>query len=119
MAALCTLLHGLHDWPWCCQFDNVHKSGSVHRRAALVVGLLLSDGAVLLEANRVVLVVVGASDSNGLSLNLGRIAFNGARMGRDLAGVLVVDDTQFEGMPCADESGVGGDGGSACVIWLA
>ncbi len=92
MAALCTLLHGLHDWPWCCQFDNVHKSCSVHRRAALVVCLLFCYGAVLLEANGVVLVVVGASDSNGLSLNLGSIAFNGARIGCNLAGVLVVDD---------------------------
>ncbi len=32
---------------------------------------------------------------------------------------LVVDDTQFEGVPCADASGVGGNGGSACVHLLA
>ncbi len=50
-----------------------------------------------------VLVVVGASNRNGLSLNLGvelnelaLVAFNGARKGSYLGGVLVVDDAQFE-----------------------
>jgi hypothetical protein len=80
----------------------------------------------LLEADGVVLVVVGARDHNGLGLNLGVepnelacVAFNGARMDRDLRVELVVDDAQFEGAPCADASGVGGDGGSASVPWLA
>jgi hypothetical protein len=33
--------------------------------------------------------------------------------------VLVVDDAQFEGVPCANASGVGSYGGSACVHLLA
>jgi hypothetical protein len=53
------------------QFDDVHKSGAVNRRAALVVGLLFCDGAVLLEAYGLVLVVVGAINRNSLSLDLG------------------------------------------------
>jgi hypothetical protein len=47
----------------------------------------------------VVLVVVGASDCHGLSLDLGvepnelaRVVFNGTRMGRDVGCVLVVDE---------------------------
>ncbi len=45
------------------------------------------------------------------AVKLARVAFHGARMGRDLGGVLVDDDAQFRGVPCADASGVGGDGG--------
>ncbi len=81
------------------------------------------DGGCHLEADKVVLVVVGASNCYILSLHLGvepnelaRVALNGARVGGgDLGGVLVVDDAQFESVPCADASGVSGDGGGACV----
>ncbi len=52
-------------------------------------------GCSLLKANGVVLVVVGARDSNGLSLNLGvepnelvRVVFNSARMGSHLTAYL-------------------------------
>jgi hypothetical protein len=89
--------------------------------ACLSIAQLLVKGGSLLEADRVVLVIVGSSDSDGLCFNLGmeqndlaRVAFNGARMGRELGCILVVDDVQFEGVPCADASGVGGDGVS---VW--
>ncbi len=39
-------------------------------RAAFGVGLLIGDGAVQIEADSVVIVVVGASNCDGLSPNL-------------------------------------------------
>ncbi len=76
---------------------------------------LLVEGGSLLESDGVVLVVVGASDRNGLSLNLGvelnelaRVAFNGARMGCYLGSVLVVDDVHFERVGLVRADVVGG-----------
>ncbi len=58
-----------------------------------------------------VLVVVGTSDRDGLCLDpsveqdeLERVAFDSARVSGDLGCVLVVDDAQFEDVPCADAS---------------
>jgi hypothetical protein len=38
---------------------------------------------------------------------------------RAWAAIWAADDAQLEGVPCADASGVGGDGGGACVHLLA
>jgi hypothetical protein len=90
------------------------------------IAQLLVEGGRLLEAESMVLVVVGASDRDGLSITLiveqnelARVACNCARISLYLGNVLVVEDRQFEGVPCADASGVGSDGGGACVHLLA
>jgi hypothetical protein len=79
------------------KLNDVHRdrSSTVDWRAALVVGLLLSDGTVLIEADNVVIGIVGAGDRDGLYVNLGvepnelaRAAFNGARMGCNLGAYL-------------------------------
>jgi hypothetical protein len=77
----------------------------------------LGAGISIAQLLGVVLVRVGASDRNGLSLNLGvepsllaRVAFNGARMGGDLGGVLVVDDAHFERIGVVRANAVGGSG---------
>ncbi len=58
----------------------------------------LSDGAVLVEADNEVLLVVGAGDRIGLGIDPGvepeeiaRVALHGTRMGGDAGGVLVAD----------------------------
>ncbi len=75
-----------------------------------------------------VLVLVRAGDSNGLSLDLGvepnelaRVAFNGASMGGDLGRVLVVDDAQLErvSVVLANVVFVGSSSSSVRVHWLA
>ncbi len=71
------------------------------------------EGSRLLdsEADSVVLVLVVASDRDGLGLDLGVetneracVTFDGARVGGDLGGVL--DDAQVEGALCAEASSV-------------
>ncbi len=86
----------------------------------LSITQLLVVGGSLLEADGVVLVVVGASNSYSLGLILGMeqnelvlVAFERARVGSDLGGVLVVDDAQFEGVPYADASCYGCNGSCA------
>jgi hypothetical protein len=65
----------------------------------------------------------GASNHNGLSLNLGvetnelaLVAFNGALMGSNLGGVLVVDDAQLERVGLVLSNVIGC---SVCVHWFA
>ncbi len=92
------------------------------------IAQLLVEGGSLLEVDDVVLVLVRAGDSNGLSLDLGvepnelaRVAFNGARMGGDLGRVLVVDDAQLErvSVVLANVVFVGSSSSSVRVHWLA
>jgi hypothetical protein len=71
--------------------------------AGVSVLLLLGDGAVHVKAYSVVLLVVGACNSNGLCVDPGveqyqhvRVALHGASVGGDAACVLVEDDTQLE-----------------------
>ncbi len=91
-----------------CAIGHILEASAKDLAASLSIAQLLVNGCCLLEADSVVLVVVGTRDSDrdGLSLNPGveqnelvRVAFNGARVGGDLSGVLVMDDAQFEGCP--------------------
>ncbi len=83
--------------------NHIFKASSKDLTAGLSIAQLLVKGGSLLEADGLVLVVVGTSYRHGLSLDLGvepnklaRVALNCARMGRDLGCVLVVDDAQLE-----------------------
>jgi hypothetical protein len=87
--------------------------------ACLSAAQLFVERGCLLEADSVVLVVVGVSDpaAIGLCLSLGaepnelaRVVFDGGRVGDDLGCILKVDDTQFKGVPCADASCVSSNG---------
>ncbi len=85
---------------------------------------LLVKGGSLLEADGVVLVLVGDSDRHGLSLDLGveptecaLVEFNGARMDCNLGCVLVVDDAQLERIGVVQANDIVGS--SVRVHWLA
>ncbi len=78
------------------------------------------------EADSVVLLVVGAVDSDGLSVDPGvelkelvRVALRSEHVGGDLGCVvLVADDAQLERMAGVDSCGVCGNGAAACVMMM-
>jgi hypothetical protein len=92
--------------------------------ACLGIAQLLVEGGSLLEADSVVLVVVGASDRHCPSLDLSvepnwlvRVAFNGERMGCYLGCIFVVDNAQLERVSVVQTTVVVGS--SVRVHWLA
>jgi hypothetical protein len=81
-----------------------------------------SDGALRVEADGVVLRVVGAGNRDGLGVDPGvepedlvRVALHVARVDDDPGSVLGADDAQLERMVGVDARGVGGDGRGVCV----
>jgi hypothetical protein len=78
-----------------CHFNHVLEAGSRDLATALFdndcVALLLVNGAVLVEADDVVLLKVKAGDSDGLRLDLG----------------VGLDYTKLEDVVCIDACGVG------------
>ncbi len=104
---------------------DVGKAVARDRAAGVDVVVLLGDGAVRVEADGAVLLVVGAGDRDGLGVDPGvepdeleRVALRGTRVGGDTGGVLVADDAQLERVAGVDSCGVGGNGGGACVIMM-
>ncbi len=103
--------------------NDIDDSSAFHRAAALIVDLLLCNGFVFTERKGMILREVGACDGGGLgddlgvqALELARMMLNGARMGGNLGGVLLVlRDTQFERVSFANAIGVSGHGSGACV----
>ncbi len=81
------------------------------RDCAACVGvlLLLGDGADRVEAEGLVLLVVGAGDRDGFGVDPGvepdepvRVAVYGARVGGNAGGILVADDAQLERLAGVD-----------------
>ncbi len=77
------------------------------------------------EADSVVLLVVGAVDSDGLSVDPGvelkelvRVALRSEHVGGDLGCVLVADDAQLERVAGVDSCGVCCNGSAACVMMM-
>jgi hypothetical protein len=86
-----------------CHLKDICKAGARDRVTSVGVLLLLGNGAVCVEAAGAVLLVVGASDRDGLGVDQDeepdehvRVALHGTCVGGDVGGVLVADDAQLE-----------------------
>jgi hypothetical protein len=83
--------------------DDIDDSSAVDGAVAITYRLLHGDGLILIESKGEMVGVVAAGDGDGLGLDLGvevfelaRMTLNGAGVGGDLGGVLVLHDAQFE-----------------------
>ncbi len=104
------------------ELDDVDKARANN---GTIVDRHADSPAVLVVANVVVLLVVGAGDGDGLALDLLLnlklqellgVQADDARVGSDLGSVLVMNDAQFERVSFVDAGGVSGkNGGSAWV----
>ncbi len=111
---------------------DIGKAGARDSAAGVSVLLLLCNGAVRVETDGVVILVVGAGSrygrqpsqplAQGVGVDPGvepkelvRMALHGTRVGGDVGGVLVVDDAQLGRVAGVDSCRVGGNRGGACV----